>query len=291
LISASVRSTLGRSLLVLVAVLIVTAVLLAVGVIGSSGTPKVAPIRNAMVDAYGDSLLSEIQSQLGFQLGLDGIHLTVDSYGGIALCDKIPAIQDRVNSGQTTLVVIQFSGNAFTPCMAGVKSEASLLAKYQSDLTYIAAWLHERRVPLMVVANPPGLNPTSGPRVIPTTWSVGEIPEGFAPRDPAFNQMYQATVSGFRHRGWDVEYVAADKAVAARNGSWTYVLPCLRFETAAMGCNSQHLITVRAPDTAHFCPIPVTGPDGAPGCAVWASGAWRYAEAVSTAARAQLAAL
>ena len=54
-------------------------------------------------------------------------------------------------------------------------------------------------------------------------------------------------------------------------------MPCLPFETAAMGCSSGRIV-VRAPDHAHFCP---TSDDP---CSVWSSGAWRYASAINDAA-------
>jgi hypothetical protein len=268
---------LRRSLAVLIAVLTLIVSLTTATVVETSTAAAASSLGTGAVDAYGDSLLDQVQSELQFQLGLNQIDLTVHAFGGTALCDWIPIIESRVDAGDTALVVIEFSGDAFTPCMAGVSTEAELLAKYQSDLTYIATWLHDRGVPLLVVGQPPAIQPTGGPIVIPTTWSVGQIPQGYAPSAPAFNDMYESTVSGFQQQGWNIGYVAADSAVAAPNGNWTYVLPCLSFETAAMGCNAQGLIEVRSPNFAHFCPV-----QGVEPCPVWSSGAWRYATAISS---------
>jgi hypothetical protein len=233
-----------------------------------------------VVDVYGDSLMSQMQGPLQFQLALDGIKSSVQDFGGTALCDWFPKIESQVMSAKPITVVIEFSGNALTPCMAGANSEAAIVAKYRSDLTYIATWLHAKGVALMVVGGPPGIEWTGQTIVIPTTWSVGQIPEGYAPRDTALNDMYQAVVRGYQDRGWDINYIPAGQAVGAPDGMWTYVLPCLSFETAAMGCNPQGLIIVRAPDFGHLCHVPVTTPSG-PGCAVWDAGGWRYAAAIS----------
>jgi hypothetical protein len=234
----------------------------------------------SVVDIYGDSLTGQMRSPLQFQLGLDRINSNVQDFPGTALCDWIPIIQKNVNSGKPSTVVIEFSGNMFTRCMAVAHSEATLVAKYRSDFSYIATWLHAKGVPLMVVGSPPGIHLTGQPIVIPTTWSVGQFPQGFAPRDTALNDMYEAVVSGYQHRGWDINYIPAGKAVAAPDGKWTYVLPCFSFETAAMGCNRRGLIIVRAPDYGHFCHRPLAALSGA-GCGVWDSGAWRYAGAIS----------
>jgi hypothetical protein len=267
-------------LTLLVAVLMVIGWLLPVEV---GGANKNAGRSSAgLVYVYGDSLMAESQNQLQFQLGLDNITLRIQDHGGTALCDWIPSIQAHVNFLKPTMVVIEFSGNALTPCICGVNSEATWLAKYQADLNYLATWLHSERVPLVVVAAPPGIHKTGAPVVIPTTWTVGEIPQGYAPNDTALNDMYRATVSRDQAQGWDIGYIAADKAVAAPNGKWTYVLPCLSFETASMGRNAQGLIIVRAADYAHFCPFTIAEPDGVTSdSGVWDAGAWRYAAAIS----------
>ena len=278
--------TLRCSFAVLVCAVTLIVSLSAATVIGLSTKAEAASLGTGVADIYGDSLITEVQDELQFQLGLDQINLAVHAFGGTALCDWIPTIQSRVDSGETALVVIEFSGNALTPCMAGLSTEAEVVAKYKSDLTYIATWLHDRGVPLLVVAEPPAIQPTGGPIMIPTTWSVGQIPQGYAPATNVLNDMYRSTVSGFQQQGWDIDYVATDSALAAPNGNWTYVLPCLSFETAAMGCNSQGLIQVRSPDFAHFCPVLGQSP-----CPVWSSGAWRYAAAISSDISSRLAAI
>jgi hypothetical protein len=243
-----------------------------------------------VVNFYGDSLMGQMRNELQFQLGLDGINSNIHYFGGTALCDWIPTIQNQVDSVKPTLVVIEFSGNALTPCMAGDNTEATLVAKYRSDLTYVADWLHVKKVPLMVVAGPPGIGPTGQPVVIPTTWAVGQIPQGYAPKEAALNEMYQTTVGEYQRQGWYIGFIAADQAVSSPDGNWTYVLPCLSFETASMGCDAKGLIVVRAPDYAHFCPIPIVAPGGPPECGIWDAGAWRYASAISKSLNTALAA-
>jgi hypothetical protein len=272
---------LRRSLALLVAVLMVTSALLGIEVLRTD--KKAAGTSAGVVYVYGDSLMVESQAPLQFQLGLNNIRSVVRDHGGTALCDWIPTIEADVNFITPTMVVIEFSGNALTPCMCEVNSEPTWLAKYQADLNYLATWLHAKRVPLTVVAGPPGIHKTGAPVVIPATWSVGQIPQGYAQNDASLNNMYKATVSRYQAQGWDIGYIAADKAVAAPNGQWTYVLPCLSFEAASMGRNAQDLIIVRAADYAHFCPLTVARPDGVTSdSGVWDGGAWRYAAAISS---------
>src|SRR5262249_9974313 len=72
--------------------------------------------------------------------------------------------------------------------------------------------------------------------------------------------------------------------VAGANRSWVATLPCLPFETAAMGCSNGQ-IAVRAPDKLHFCPAGLADPKNIEsGCAVWSSGSWRYADGLIAAA-------
>jgi hypothetical protein len=249
----------------------------------SAGAARKAAAPSAgPVYVYGDSLMAETQTPLQFQLGLHHITAVIHDYGGTALCDWIPTIQAGVDSIRPTMVVIEFSGNALTPCMAGARSGSSRIAKYQADLVHLAAWLHTRGVPLMVVAGPPGIHKTGAPVVIPTTWSVGRTPQGYAPNDTDLNDMYRATVSRYQAQGWDLHYLAADKAVGGPDGQWTYVLPSLPFETPSMGRTASGLIVVRAADYAHFCPSTVASPNGVTHDSnVWDGGAWRYAAAIS----------
>jgi hypothetical protein len=272
---------LRRSMALLLALLMVGGTLLGIDVLHTGN--KAAGTGTGLIYVYGDSLMAESRAPLQFQLGLDNIRSVIKDYGGTALCDWIPTIQADVNLITPTMVVVEFSGNALTSCMCGVKSPSTRLAKYQADLNYLATWLHAKRVPLTVVAAPPGIHKTGAPVVIPTTWSVRQIPQGYALNDASLNHMYQATVSRDQTRGWDIGYIAADKALAAANGQWTYVLPCLSFETASMGCNARDLIIVRAADYAHFWPLTVARPDGVTSdSGVWDGGAWRYAAAISS---------
>jgi hypothetical protein len=269
-----------RPLALLVAMLMAITSLFAIDAAGASG--KLAATSAGLVYVYGDSLMAESQTPLQFQLGLHDITAVIHDYGGTALCDWIPTIQAGVESVRPTMVVIEFSGNALTPCMAGARSGSSRVTKYQADLVHLAAWLHTRGMPLLVVAGPPGIHETGAPVVIPTTWSVGRIPQGYAPNATDLNDMYRATVSRYQAQGWDLSYIAADTAVAGPNGQWTYVLPSLPFETPSMGRNASGLIVVRAADYAHFCPATVATPDGVTHDSdVWDGGAWRYAAAIS----------
>jgi hypothetical protein len=251
----------------LVAVTLATTTVIPFAVDAGAGSTPTA------VYVYGDGLTFQARDALLFQMGLEGVHATVEDYPGSALCDWVPAIEQQVEVARPALVAVQFSGDADTPCMTGVNTVAGIVARYQVWLDYLAGWLHSKGVPLAVVGTPPGIEPNGQPIVIPATWTVGELPGGYQSSATTLDNMYQAQVAQYGAMGWHASYIDAGSAVASPG--WTYVLPCMSFETASMGC-ADGLIEVRAPDFRHFCPDPIQG-----GCGVWDSGGWRYAAAIT----------
>ncbi len=67
---------------------------------------------------YGDSLAFESQTHFRDALlraGVADVH--TKTFGGTALCDWIDDMHTDALSLKPTVVIIEFSGNAFTPCM------------------------------------------------------------------------------------------------------------------------------------------------------------------------------
>jgi hypothetical protein len=237
---------------------------------------------NPVVDVYGDSLMAQSHGALQFQLGLDRVPTVVRYFGGTALCDWVPAIESNEQRSKPLMVVIEFSGNDLTPCMAGARTTPDIVAKYRASLIELATWSHSEGVPLAVVGAPPGIQKDGQPIETPSTWAEGRIPPGYAEGPPNLNAMYQDLVQRFQARHWQIAYIDATVGVAAPDGRWTYVLPCLSFETKAMGCNQHRLMVVRARDYVHFCPVNLASQARATSCPVWDGGAWRYAAAISS---------
>ncbi len=98
----------------------------------AAGLPQSGPRRVAL---YGDSL--------GMEAGMDFIYLAraagasalVRTYGGLAVCDFFASIASDAATWQPTDVVLEFSGDNFTPCMAGDPiGSPQYYAKYRADL-------------------------------------------------------------------------------------------------------------------------------------------------------------
>jgi hypothetical protein len=85
-------------------------------------------------------------------------------------------------------------------------------------------------------------------------------------------------------------YTDAGAAVLA-GGRWTATLPCLLTEpcTGGRDATGTPVNVVRAPDGVHFCPTDgpaVRGVTAA--CSVWASGSWRFGNAMAAPVIAEL---
>ncbi len=250
----------GRRLLTNAVAVVVMAIAVLATLVVPAAPPAAAAGKPTML-VYGDSITAEMRSQLTY-VGSAGFEITVNTYGGTSLCDWVPQILRDAVPG-TRLVGLAFTGNWFTPCMrpGGVApDEATAAAIYRSTLDELIPVLNARGVAVMLIGAPPSLALDGS-----TIWSY-------------VNTVYPQAAIDWRARGADVVYTdAGRRSLATPEGLWTKTMPCLPFETAAMGCTGGRIV-VRAPDTAHFCP---TSDDP---CSVWASGAWRYATAVNDAA-------
>ncbi len=219
----------------------------------AANLPPPGPPRIAL---YGDSL--------GMEAGMDfmslahaaGASALVRTYGGLAVCDFLASMASDAASWQPTAVVLEFSGDNFTPCMEGDPiGSPQYYAKYRSDLQQAIDIFRAYGSEVFLT----GL-PYDG---------LAELNQNVA----SLNQLYLSVATA----NAGVTYVDAGQAVMA-NGAFTWTLPCLATEpcTGPAGTN-----VVRSPDGVHFCPTGNTTIQGYfAACNVYSSGAFRFARAM-----------
>jgi hypothetical protein len=245
--------------------------------IAGGGAAMAAPMgpaspSDATVVLYGDSLAWEAQQAFRDSLvnaGVGDVH--THTMGGTAICDWLDQMQvDAVELGPTA-VVVEFSGNALTPCMTDLAGQSLAL----SPLDYHRKYREDASTVLSIFQ-------TAGTRVYfagaPTTRHAEETHDTNA---TWLNTVY-ARLAGSAP---EARYVDAG-ATVLRHGHWTETLPCLADEPCTGGSDSsgRAVNVVRAPDGGHFCPGAPDANRGVTGeCPVWSSGAHRYGTAMATA--------
>ena len=236
--------------------------------VGNTADAEIAqPGAAPTVILYGDSLASESQNHFRAALvgaGIADVHTR--TFGGTALCDWLAAMREDADALHPRAVVIEFSGNALTPCMHDANS-----APLTGD-AYYAKYLEGATEALAIFSR-------SGTRVYfvgaPLTRRAAESGARAAGR---LNALYAALGSARF-----VRYVDAGAAVLD-HGAWTSVLPCLSDEPCTGGTDATgtRVNVVRAADGTHFCPAPPTPDAAATGdCPVWSSGAFRFGTAIA----------
>jgi hypothetical protein len=224
----------------------------------------------ATVILYGDSLAWEAQDHFREALLRAGVaHVLVNTFGGTAICDWLDRMTTDAAALRPTAVVVEFSGNALTPCMSDLIGR-SLAA---SPTVY-----HEKYA-------------TDAEAVVRIFSAVGtRVYFAGAPKSR------EAEVTNDTNAGWlnrqyakislatGNRYVDAG-AVVLDHGHFTDALPCLVSEPCAGAATSSEgraENVVRAPDGGHFCPgahAAVRGVTEA--CPVWSSGAYRFGRAMA----------
>jgi hypothetical protein len=227
---------------------------------GSIVRPRHTTKRTPSLRLYGDSLVTQADPDFALQTANAHYKVVDLNFIGAALCDALPDMYDLTRP-MADDVVLAFSGNT-RPCLpAGAATDPDLFVSgyRQASQQAIAAFAAEGA--MVVFALPP-------PRLDnPATAFLPDVYRNLANQWPALARSYDAGA-----------------LVAGPQREWVATLPCLPFETAAMGCSAGQ-IEVRAPDKIHFCPGALADPNNLwSGCAVWSSGAWRYASGLLAAA-------
>jgi hypothetical protein len=213
---------------------------------------------------FGDSLADEASTEFAFLAHLAGYAVEPHVFGGTAPCDwfgDLAGLASRPPAERPTLAVIEFSGNAYTPCMQpgpAMPSESDILGAYSRDgTTFITTLLAAGIRPVFALA--------------PAVDHQSLIPE--------VNALWRSLASQYP----GVAVVDAGVLVDASDGTFTRTLPCGSWEGTAAGCDAG-VVVVRAPDGTHFCPTETLTVDGVVGqCPVASPGAVRYAMGLSEA--------
>jgi hypothetical protein len=218
--------------------------------------PSLPPPGPPRIALFGDSLGMEAAPDFTYLAQAAGASTVVRTYGGLAVCDWLPTMASLAASWQPTAVVLEFSGDNFTPCMGGLAlGTPQYYEKYESDMQAAIDIFRPYGTDVFVVGLPLDASAAENQNVV------------------GLNQVYASVASA----NYGVTYLDAGAAVMA-DGSFTWTLPCLPSEpcTGPSGTN-----TVRAPDGVHFCPTGQTTIEGyAAVCNVYSSGAYRFAAAM-----------
>jgi len=223
---------------------------------GSDVRPRIA--------YYGDSLVTQAESDLSLLANLQHWNASLEDYPGTALCDYLDFMSADAVSARPDVAVIAFSGNALTPCMKGPAGtflpQDEVAGRYHESAELAVALFAAEGTQVVLAGGPPFYG------------SAGES---------AVNRAYMAVAAEHPRAA---QFADAGAAVAGPGRAWSKTLPCLSFETAAMGCAGGRII-VRSPDTVHFCPgQPIVTRTWRMPCPVWSSGAWRYAMGLTAGA-------
>jgi hypothetical protein len=210
------------------------------------------------VYVFGDSLVTQSTTYLrGMLRDVDGIEARVESLAGSATCDWFANARKARDDFDPEVVVISFSGNALSPCMR--RADGTPLNDREYRARYRA---HTERL----------LDEFDDA----TVYLVG-APVSASGDDRVF-RIYEDLA---RERD-DVAFVDGGRYVTPE-GRFVLTLPCLDVEPRCTGpvVESVRHNVVRTPsDRTHFCPQ--DAPPGA-ACPVYASGAWRFARAITEA--------
>jgi hypothetical protein len=236
-------------------------------VVASEPSPPV--VARPVVVLYGDSLAWEAREQFAAAFaGRPDVRVETRTFGGTATCDWIADMRADADAMRPGAVVVEFSGNAFTPCMEDAAGQPlsgdAFLVRYRADAETV-----------MQIFEPIGTrvyfagSPLPGAALVP------------ASNGARLNALY-AEVAATHPAA--AEFVDAGAAVLD-HGRWTNALPCLPTEPCEGGtaADGRPVNVVRSPDTVHFCPVSGAARAGVTGaCPVWSSGAMRYGTAMAT---------
>jgi hypothetical protein len=240
------------------------------GTRSSTGTgPIMHTLGWARVLHVGDSLAAETYHTLVAQLeATSRTTVTTSSFPGLALCDFLEfenagaeganRIRARVRSDEPHVVVLQFWGNAATPCIQprGFGTDA-YFRQYARDVLdaaqQVAIGAREAGIP-----RPRIVWVLQGPEK-----AAPPLPAGTRSRTERLNEIYAAAASRYgdvvSDAGWHVSLAARDGARAGDRYRWTQYLPCTPEERSAHGlCTHPELgggvaQLHKDDDPVHFC--------------------------------------
>ncbi len=227
--------------------------------------PEPVPARRVVL--YGDSLAWESRDFFTAALaGASITQVTTRTFGGTAICDWLDQMRADAAFLRPDAVVVEFSGNALTPCMRAPDGSALTGATYFQKYANDAAAVLDIFTPHTLVYF------VGAPISLSAEWTGDRTAL-------TLHALYAALAQSSPYG----RYTDAGAAVLA-GGRWTATLPCLPTEpcTGGRDATGTSVNVVRAPDGLHFCPTDgpaVRGVTSA--CSVWASGSWRFGNAMA----------
>ena len=211
-----------------------------------------APPPPPSIIVYGDSLTSQSSSYIGYFLAQQrpGWNRYFRSYGGTAICDYLDEMNADGNLN-AKVVVIQFSGNDMSPCMAGSPAEsAAWFARYRTDASYAANLWKARGARVLFVGNPRGVC-AQPPHPLDDVYRQVAAQYGMRFTDapalaltvelqPAEGAPTAPPIDPLTAAASEPALVAASQwpcaAPAVPTRVFAFAMPCLSFEDAAHGC-------------------------------------------------------
>ena len=219
--------------------------------------PRLYPARVAV---FGDSLSQQAEPYFKRLMAAEDTSNTTyySSHGGTALCDWLGRMRTIAKTSHFEAVMLEFSGNALTRCMANVRYYSpAYYAKYRADtMAAIGIWAPTGAHVFLIGA--------------PITRAQQESVPGW---DTLNMQYAEIAAADPRH----VTFVDAGTAVEGPGGTYAQTLPCYIGEPCTGpvvdGVRSN---VVRSADGVHFCPVAeVSG-----SCLAYSAGAFRFAAAM-----------
>jgi hypothetical protein len=224
---------------------------------------------------WGDSIAGQAASNIAFVLGESGKVVTrLHTFGGTALCDWFTDMHNELNPSDPDafhpqVAVIQFSGDAFTPCMHDANGVAysgqALVNKYATDSALTIALFGQSKIPVYFVSTP---------------ISAGQAKQGYVGLMP-IGVMFSKLPARYR-AGHLARYIDGANPLEW-HGRYSATLPCLPWETCTgRWPDGTKTVVVRQADGTHFCPVAETvNADGSKTCPVFMPGAQRFATAIA----------
>ncbi len=210
-----------------------------------------APESNEVI-VYGDSLAEESMQFLQSMTWPRGF--VPRFFGGTAPCDWTA---DAYALSDLSTVVITFTGNSATPCMASVDGGQmrgqALVDRYRVAVKQLVDRARDAGAWVLLVGQPARAGDPFG---------ASEVEK--------LNALYRELAAEPY-----VAYVDAGAAVENVDGTAATSLPCAPGE---LECASSGWNLVRNNDGVHLCPGTYVNP-----CPVYSSGAWRFANAIAGA--------
>jgi hypothetical protein len=213
------------------------------------------------ISLFGDSLTYQARNAFLAGTAPLGVRLaTVSTRPGAALCDDRDEIVRHLASKRPDLLVLEYSGNSFTPCMTAAGGAQLPIGS--------RAWRDRYRDDLERVVT---MAASTGTEVV---WATAPPVERFG-APPDYPARIATVVHEVAEHAPNVRVADTGRALAGRDG-YSPTLPC-RPDEAAL-CRDARIV-VRDADGLHFDCIGTIDVLG--GCLGYSAGARRYGDALA----------